>query len=58
MERFLGVVLEHYAGHLPLWLAPVQGVVATITQDADDYAAEATALARQAGLRPTLPVGG
>ena len=36
MERFLGVVLEHYAGHLPLWLAPVQVVVATITSDADD----------------------
>jgi threonyl-tRNA synthetase len=51
MERFLGVVLEHYAGHLPLWLAPVQAVVATITSDADDYAAEATALARKMGLR-------
>jgi threonyl-tRNA synthetase len=51
MERFLGVVLEHYAGHLPLWLAPVQAVVATITSDADDFAREATALARQAGLR-------
>jgi threonyl-tRNA synthetase len=49
MERFLGVVLEHYAGHLPLWLAPVQAVVATITSDADDFAREATALA--AGLR-------
>ncbi|MGE0565695.1 MAG: threonine--tRNA ligase [Pseudolabrys sp.] len=51
MERFLGVVLEHYAGHLPLWLAPVQAVVATITSDADDYASEAAALARDAGLR-------
>jgi threonyl-tRNA synthetase len=51
MERFLGVVLEHYAGHLPLWLAPKQAVVATITQDADDYAAEVTAAARKAGLR-------
>jgi threonyl-tRNA synthetase len=51
MERFLGVVLEHYAGHLPLWLAPVQAIVATITSDADDYAAEATALARKMGLR-------
>jgi threonyl-tRNA synthetase len=51
MERFLGVVLEHYAGHLPLWLAPVQAIVATITSDADDYAAEATALARRMGLR-------
>ncbi len=51
MERFLGVVLEHYAGHLPLWLSPVQAVVATITSDADDYAAEATTAARAAGLR-------
>ena len=51
MERFLGVVLEHYAGHLPLWLAPKQAVVATITSDADDYAAEVTAAARKAGLR-------
>jgi threonyl-tRNA synthetase len=51
MERFLGVVLEHYAGHLPLWLSPVQAVVATITSDADDYAAEATAAMRAAGLR-------
>ena len=51
MERFLGVVLEHYAGHLPLWLAPKQAIVATITQDADDYAAEVTAAARKAGLR-------
>jgi threonyl-tRNA synthetase len=53
MERFLGVVLEHYAGHLPLWLAPTQAVIATITSDADDYALEATALARRAGLRVT-----
>ena len=51
MERFLGVVLEHYAGHLPLWLSPKQAVVATITSDADDYAAEVTAAARKVGLR-------
>ena len=51
MERFLGVVLEHYAGHLPLWLSPVQAVVATITSDADDYAMQATEAARAAGLR-------
>jgi len=51
MERFLGVVLEHYAGHLPLWLSPVQAMIATITQDADDYAAEVTAAARKLGLR-------
>ena len=51
MERFLGVVLEHYAGHLPLWLAPKQAVVATITSDANDYALETTALARKVSLR-------
>jgi threonyl-tRNA synthetase len=51
MERFLGVVLEHYAGHLPLWLSPRQAVVATITSDADDYATEVTAATRRLGLR-------
>jgi threonyl-tRNA synthetase len=51
MERFLGVLLEHYAGHLPLWLSPKQAVIATITSDADDYAHEATAAARRLGLR-------
>ena len=51
MERFLGVMLEHFAGHLPLWLSPVQAVVATITSDADEYAAEVTRAALAAGLR-------
>jgi threonyl-tRNA synthetase len=51
LERFTGILLEHFAGHLPLWLAPLQAVVATITSDADDYAREAAALARRAGLR-------
>ena len=51
MERFLGILIEHYAGHFPLWLAPVQVVVATITSDADDYAKEVAAAARRAGLR-------
>jgi threonyl-tRNA synthetase len=51
MERFLGVLLEHYAGHLPLWLSPKQAVIATITSDADDYARDATIAARKAGLR-------
>jgi threonyl-tRNA synthetase len=51
MERFLGVLIEHYAGHFPLWLAPLQAVVATITSDADDYAGEVLAAARRAGLR-------
>jgi threonyl-tRNA synthetase len=51
LERFTGILLEHYAGHLPLWLSPLQAVVATITSDADDYAREVIALARRAGLR-------
>jgi len=51
IERFLGVLIEHYAGAFPLWLAPVQAVVATITSDADDYALKAAAAMRKAGLR-------
>jgi threonyl-tRNA synthetase len=51
MERFLGILIEHFAGHFPLWLAPVQVVVATITEQADEYAQEVVAAARAAGLR-------
>src|SRR5438477_10744053 len=51
LERFTGILIEHYAGHFPLWLAPLQVVVATITSDADDYAREVVAAARRAGLR-------
>jgi threonyl-tRNA synthetase len=51
LERFTGILIEHFAGHLPLWLSPVQAVVCTITSDADDYALEIAALARKAGLR-------
>ncbi|MGA8615575.1 MAG: threonine--tRNA ligase, partial [Xanthobacteraceae bacterium] len=51
LERFTGIMIEHYAGHLPLWLSPLQAVVATITSDADGYAGEAIAAARRAGLR-------
>ncbi len=54
LERFLGILLEHYAGHLPFWLAPLQAVVATITGDADDYADEVAAAARKAGLHVEL----
>ena len=54
LERFLGILLEHYAGHLPFWLAPLQAVVATITGDADDYADEVAAAARKAGLQVEL----
>jgi threonyl-tRNA synthetase len=51
MERFLGILIEHYAGHFPLWLAPLQAVIATITSDADEYAREALAAAQRMGLR-------
>jgi len=50
-ERFIGVLIENYAGRLPLWLAPVQVVVATIVSDADDYAMKAAEALRAAGLR-------
>jgi threonyl-tRNA synthetase len=51
LERFTGILIEHYAGHLPLWLSPVQTVVATITSDADDFARETIEAARRHGLR-------
>ncbi len=51
LERFIGVLIENYAGAFPLWLAPVQVVVATITSDADDYALKAAAALRARGLR-------
>ncbi len=51
LERFIGIMLEHYAGKLPLWLAPVQVVVAAITSDAGDYAETVAAQLRAAGLR-------
>src|SRR5215468_7119181 len=51
LERFTGILIEHYAGHLPLWLSPMQAVIATITDDANDYAAEVAASVTQAGLR-------
>jgi threonyl-tRNA synthetase len=54
LERFTGILIEHYAGHFPLWLAPTQAVIATIVSDADGYAREAADLARRAGLRVEL----
>ena len=51
LERFIGVLIENYAGAFPLWLSPVQVVVATITSDADDFALKAAAQLRAAGLR-------
>jgi threonyl-tRNA synthetase len=51
LERFTGILIEHYAGHLPLWLSPLQVVVATITDEANDYARSVVAAALRAGLR-------
>src|SRR6266568_7965073 len=51
LERFTGILMEHYAGHFPLWLTPVQAVICTITSDADDYARAAVRAAERAGLR-------
>lgn len=51
LERFIGILIEHHAGNLPLWLAPVQVRVLTITSDADDYADEVAQALRAAGLR-------
>ena len=50
-ERFIGILIEHYAGKFPLWLAPVQAVVATIVSDADGYALEVVEKLKSAGLR-------
>ena len=51
MERYLGILIEHFAGHFPLWLAPTQVVVATITSDSDAYALEVRDMLRKSGLR-------
>jgi threonyl-tRNA synthetase len=51
MERFIGILIEHYAGNFPLWLAPTQVVVTTITSEGDEYAKVVAAAARKAGLR-------
>jgi threonyl-tRNA synthetase len=53
-ERFLGILIEQYAGRFPLWLAPVQVVVATIVSDADAFAREAAEALRSAGLSVEL----
>ncbi len=50
-ERFIGIMIEHYAGKLPVWLAPVQAVVATIVSDADDYARDVVRQLEAAGIR-------
>ncbi len=57
MERFIGILIEHYAGRFPLWLAPVQLVVASITEEAASYAAEVAGICSAAGLRAVLDNG-
>jgi threonyl-tRNA synthetase len=57
IERFIGILIEHYAGRLPLWLAPVQIVVASITSEAADYAAGVARACAAAGLRVELDTG-
>ena len=54
LERFIGVLIEHYAGKFPLWLAPVQVAVATVVADADTYAGEVVTALKAVGLRVTL----
>jgi threonyl-tRNA synthetase len=51
LERFIGILIESYGGHFPLWLAPVQAVVATIVTEADDYGSKIQAELQAAGLR-------
>ena len=51
MERFLGILIEHHAGHFPLWLAPLQVMVTTITSEGDEYAVKVRDELRKAGLR-------
>ncbi|MEZ5936886.1 MAG: threonine--tRNA ligase [Hyphomonadaceae bacterium] len=58
LERFIGVLIEHYAGAFLMWLAPVQVVVATISEAAEDYAHEAAEVLRKAGLRVEVDVRG
>lgn len=56
LERFIGILIEEYSGKFPLWLAPVQVVVATITEAADSYASEIYELLKQAGIRAELDI--
>jgi threonyl-tRNA synthetase len=54
MERFIGILIENYAGRFPLWMAPTQVVIATIVSDADGYAREVAALLAAQGIRVEL----
>ncbi len=54
MERFIGILIEHFAGNFPLWLAPTQALVTTITSEGDDYATKVLEAVRRAGLRAEI----
>jgi threonyl-tRNA synthetase len=54
LERFIGILIENYAGKLPVWLAPIQVVVATITNDSDDYATHVYKILQANGIRAEL----
>ena len=56
LERFAGILIEHYAGHLPLWLAPTQVVIATITSDTDNYAKEVKDQLIKKGFRTEVDI--
>ena len=56
LERFIGMMIEHYAGRFPMWLAPVQAVVTTITNEADGYAAEVHRILKSRGVRAELDI--
>lgn len=56
LERFTGILIEHYAGRLPVWLSPTQAVVTTITSDADDYARDVYAALKSVGIHAELDV--
>ena len=54
LERFTGILIEHYAGHLPFWFSPLQAVVATITSDTDEYAYEVQMALVSKGIRAEI----
>ncbi|MDC0057536.1 threonine--tRNA ligase, partial [Alphaproteobacteria bacterium] len=56
LERFTGILIEHYAGHLPLWLSPLQVIVATITSESDDYAYQVVDALKSSGIRTEIDI--
>jgi len=56
LERFAGILIEHYAGHLPFWLSPTQVVITTITSDTDEYAKEVKAALQKLGINSEVDI--